>query len=463
MADVMKWLQDVRGLDEGLLSAMGVRRVDHPELGPAAAFPYRHDGQEYAAKFYTIDKRFRSSKGVRRGLYNADDLGRLHDLPVVICASELDALSVMQTGWKRAVSLPNGWTARGNTTEALIEAEEKLRASPFVVVAAAAHEPGESLSRAVANLLKGHDVRHASWPQGCKGANDVLMRHGEDELTRCLQTARSIDPAGGFITGFSDLPPMSERRVLRPDLYPFNKVVAFELGALSVFTGIPGSGKSTFLTWVAHRIALAEDIRVGMFAFETPAHTLRNQLSITRTGTNFVDLTEDGRKDLLATLDYHFRLVHRTFDDGSAHRLGWLEEMIETLAIRDGCKLIVIDPWNELEHLPAPGETMTSYINWATQRLRQIAERLEVHVALVAHPKKMAEGNRAPNGYDIADSAAFFNKPSLGVTVHQRQSQNGEESVELSVWKVRDVQLYGFGKHAVDVSFDTVTMQYAQR
>lgn len=467
--DVMAWLRSVRNLDADLLSAMGVKGVNHPALGPVAAFPYRRGGEAYAAKFRTVDKRFSSTAGVSRGLYNEDDLGRLPDLPVVITEGEIDCLSVMQAGFDRAVSVPDGWVADGNKTEALVAAEERLRKSPFVIVAGDNDEAGESLPRAVANLLKGHDVRVATWPEGCKDANDVLVKHGEGALAACLNSAKRIDPPGGLITAFSDLPPLGDRRVLRIGEHPFDYAVAFELGAMSVWTGTPGSGKSTFLTWAAERVAVNEGIRVGMMAFETHAHDLRDQLCLIRTGKEFRDLDEDMRRRTIATLDEHFRLVHVILDDTQQH-LAWLESMVHTLAVRDRCKLIIIDPWNELEHMPEPGETMTAYINFATKFIRQMAERLDVHIALVAHPKKMpTDGKpRPPTGYDIADSAAFFNKPSLGVTVHQAEftdPDTGDEDrwVELHVWKVRKTRLYGFQKGRVKVDFDPARMNYRRR
>lgn len=464
--DAMQWLREVRKLDAELLGAMGVKAVRHPSLGDAVAFPYRRRGKPYAAKFRTVGKRFASTRDVSRGLYNEDDLRRLEALPIVIAEGEIDALSCMQAGFERAVSVPDGWTAEGNKTDALLAAEPDLRRSPFVIVAADSDAAGESLPRAVANILKGHDVRWARWPEGCKDPNDVLVRHGEGALSACLNAAERIDPPGGRITGLSDLPPLSDRRVLRIAETPFRWAVALELGALSVWTGTPGSGKSTFLTWLAERITVEENIRAGIMAFETHPHDIRDQLCLIRTGREFRDLDPDFAARVLADLDQRFRLVHVTLDDASEQHLRWLESMVYTLAIRDQCKLIVIDPWNELEHLPEKGETMTSYVNFATKFLRQMAERLDVHIALVAHPRKMpTEGKpRPPTGYDIAESAAFFNKPSLGVTVHQVKIEDEDgvpnEWVELHVWKVRKVRLYGFEKGRVKCRFDRDRMAY---
>lgn len=448
--DVMQWLREVRKLDGELLHEMGVRPYHHESLGAAVAFPYRRNGQSYAAKFRTIEKKFLSSKGISRGLYNADALSRDQELPVVITEGEIDCLTVLQSGFLRTVSLPDGWTEQGNKTEALGEAVDALRASPYVIVAGDNDRAGESLPKAVANILAGHDVRYVTWPEGCKDANDVLIAHGEGMVAKCLNEARRIDPPGGVISGFSDMPPMSTQRILKIGREPFDKVIALEIGETSVWTGLPGNGKSTLVTWVADEVSIHEGIRVGMIGFETHPFRIRDQLARSHTHKAWRALSDGEREKLLEDLDARWRMVH--FSGDMENHLGWLEGMVKALAVRDRCKLIILDPWNEMEHLPEPGESMTHYINFALRTIRRWAHALECHIAIVAHPAKIrSEGKpRPPTGYDIADSAAFFNKPGLGVTVHPTDD---EYQVQIINWKTRDALAYGTQKGHVTVEF----------
>lgn len=463
MTDVMQWLQQSRGLDGALLAHMQVKPADHPALGPVAAFQYLRDGKVYAAKFRQVEpKDWRSTQGVTRGLYNADAI-RSGEGPIVITEGEIDCLSVIQAGYERAVSLPDGWTADGGKRDVLVAAEDDLRRSGHVIVAGDHDEAGASLPKTVANILAGHDVRYARWPEGCKDANDVLVHFGEGELARCLLNAKRVDPAGGFITGLSDLPPMPERRVLRTGLNCLDWLMAWEAGAMSVGTGTPGAGKSTFATFAAYHVALHEKVRVGFLAFETHPYRIRDQLSRLRAGRPFQELGADLRRNCLEVFDRHFRIVHRTFDEGD-HHLQWLKSMVYTLAVRDGCKLILVDPWNELEHLPEPGESMTAYINFALKEIRTWAEQYDTHIAVIAHPKKMhTDGKpRMPTGYDVADSAAFFNKPALGWSVHQEEDEDGAKFVRLSTWKIRDRQLYGVDPGQTRLDFDPYRMSYSK-
>lgn len=462
--NLIDYLTQERKLDPALLDMMRVKEVSHPTLGPALAFPYLEAGKPLAAKFRTEDKRWASTKGVTRPLYNLDALSENEDQPIIITEGEVDTLSCIQAGYPRTVSVPDGWTEQGNKTESLIAAEDKLRKSPYVIVAGDSDKAGESLPVAVANILKGHDVRYVTWPDGQKDANDVLKNFGEAVLSDAIGNAKRIDPAGSLITSISDIPPVSARRVLRTGIQWLDQRLAFEIGTMSIGTGVPGSGKSTLTTFAAYHIAKSENARVGIMAFESHAHTIREHITRLHTGRKTSDLTEEQQRRAFLELDPHFRLVHQVEEDDVQNHLGWLEETIRTLAIRERCNMIIVDPWNEIEHLPEVGESMTNYINFALKKIRQWAKELEIHICVIAHPKKMPSVNGqvvAPVGYDVSDSAAFFNKPALGFTVHQSKTQTGVPYVQVITWKVREVQLYGITKGVSTCSFDPETMHYS--
>lgn len=468
--DAMMWMQDVRGISVDLCVRMGVTGKARQDGTAAVAFAYQEGGAVYGHKMRaTTTKDFGFfPAGVPHRLYNLDILrdDTVVGEPIIITEGEIDCLSVLEAGFVRAVSIPDGWTdgmegGDGTKVKPITDEERSLRRSPCVIVAGDNDSTGTSFTRAIANLLPGHDVRYCEWPDGCKDPNDVLRKHGAQELKKRIEAAKSVDPKGGRITGFSDLPPVRDNKVFKLGLDWADSRLAFEVGTMSVGTGTPGSGKSTFTTFAMNRIAKKHGIKMGMMAFETHPFVTRDHLSRLNTGKPWDSLEKLERNTLLERLDRHWRLVHRTFDDSTTHNLGWLENMVRVLAVRDRCEFITIDPWNELEHLPEPGESMTAYINFALQKIRQWAERFDTHICLIAHPKKMmGEGkDKAPGGYDIADSAAFFNKPSLGFTIHQME-EDGQQVVELRTWKVRNVQKYDVRRGKTDIVYDQSSMVY---
>jgi twinkle protein len=105
-----------------------------------------------------------------------------------------------------------------------------------------------------------------------------------------------------------------------------------------------------------------------------------------------------------------------------------------------GIKILVIDPFNKLDHLQERGENETQYISRFLDRLTNFARINGVLVFLVAHPRKMANNKENPSKYevptlyDINGSANFFNKTDYGITVYRDRV---EEKVSVIIQKVK--------------------------
>ena len=69
---------------------------------------------------------------------------------------------------------------------------------------------------------------------------------------------------------------------------------------------------------------------------------------------------------------------------------------------------------------------MTLYIGWFIKTLKRFASKHNVHVVVVAHPRKInkdKDGNvEIPTLYDIEQSAMWYNKADLGVIIHRSNS-----------------------------------------
>jgi twinkle protein len=105
--------------------------------------------------------------------------------------------------------------------------------------------------------------------------------------------------------------------------------------------------------------------------------------------------------------------------------------------------VIVIDPWNEMDHSRARDETMTEYVGRAIKALKRFARKFQVHQIVIAHPTKStkdADGKyRMPTLYDISDSANWYNKADLGIIVHR---ENADDTV-IKVQKSRYHEIIG--------------------
>jgi twinkle protein len=471
----MEWL-DKRGLDIELAAKMGLELVHHRELGPSVKIPFVRDGAVVTTQYRALDrKEFRFATGSSVELWNCDALKYDEDKPVILAEGVCDALALMQCGFPRVVAVP-GWSDKNfdpDTYAPFKQHEEAIRASGNIIVAMHNDSAGKTMLRATAAFFDNCEVAYTVWPRGCKDANDTLLMHGQEAVVAAVTRCKVVDPLGGVITGFSDLPPRPDRQIWRLDFPGLDKAIAFRQRAISALTGVPGSGKTTFAIWCSHHLVRNHGMRVGLALFETEAEEALYQLARLN-GKEPAFMNDDEWTELKEKLDLGYRVCHRVAEkdpkgDGEvAHGMAWLKSMLWKLATRDQCSVVFVDPWNELEHQLEPGESLTNYINFALTKMRQWAEQLGIHICIIAHPRKLQIGERV-TGYQISDSAAWANKVDMGWTVHcekdKVKNEEGnivgeEEYVSLHCWKVRSRQGTGCRPGTVKLLFDENTMSY---
>ena len=259
------YLEETRGLDELMAARYGVEVKPLRNGGEGVTIAYRRHGETYGHKIRPLSpgdgpRFFFHPKGAGRDLWNVDCLldTTLTDQPVIITEGELDALSCAAAGFPRVVSIPDGWTLNyrgadgGPKSKPILDNLERLRKSPFVIIAGDSDETGGSFVKAVRNMLDGHPCKFLDYPNGCKDANDILKKYGPADLARVLNSARWCDPEGGMITGISDRPPEPPMQIFRPGYDLFDRVILFHAGFPTIITGIPSHGKSTFAVCALH-------------------------------------------------------------------------------------------------------------------------------------------------------------------------------------------------------------------
>lgn len=466
-----EWLTQVRALDLENLDRLGVRWGPVKNAsGEAIAFPYRRNGETVATKLRGVGSRetlqvpfWWSPKGGANGLlFNEDTLRdeTLSDLPVIITEGEMDCLTVIECGKVRAVSIPDGWSgeAREDNSKCtgLLRNKAAIQNAPSVIIAGDNDEVGNSFVQACYNIFDKVPVRYVTWPTGCKDANETLQKHGHKAVVEAIEAAKPIKPVGGMITGFTDAPPAPAGRVYSTGIDTVDKVLCFHEGFPTVVTGIPESGKSTFITWALHMTQKRHKIRNAVALMETPWTVLEDHLSRLYTGKSIKAVAD--RDALRTQLDENWRLLHT--DDDEAGGMEWVRNMIRSASVDHGASIVTFDPWNEIEHRRLPGENETEYTNAALAKVRQWSERYGVAVCLIAHPTKMQDSAggkpKTPLGYDISGSSAWYNKAAVGLTVHR----NDEDQPELINWKSKFHQLYPCRRGKQTMTFDPQQMVY---
>jgi twinkle protein len=126
---------------------------------------------------------------------------------------------------------------------------------------------------------------------------------------------------------------------------------------------------------------------------------------------------------------------------------------------RHGAKMVVLDPWNEVEHKRRRDENETEYIGRAIRAIKQFTRTHDVAFWIIAHPAKPIPGTKqVPGLYDISGSANWANKADYGLTYHRKSFDKNE--AEIVVTKVR-MGLPG-KRGSVPVTFDFRTSEFVE-
>ena len=111
-------------------------------------------------------------------------------------------------------------------------------------------------------------------------------------------------------------------------------------------------------------------------------------------------------------------------DDDTAD-LGWLFDKLASAVVRYDAKLIVIDPWNELDHAKPKDMTTTEYVGRAIREMKKFAKSWQVHLIVVAHPvQDRPQQGRVAAG---ADAVRYFRQRPLVQQARCRPDHPPEE------------------------------------
>jgi twinkle protein len=446
-SDLLEDLQR-RALDVELLDRLGFdgARRDSTDF---LTIPFIRNGVEMYRKWRTLRgerKFFAIPKGLAPIAWNEDCLrdDTLLDYPLVITEGELDAPAAIQSGFPRTISVPNGAPPPNGNKE-----DEDLVGSPKyawldsiethllsrervkeIIIAADGDENGSQLLHDLSRLLIRARCRYVVYPLAkdpaargrarLKDLNEVLEDYGAKGVAATLDKAPYIAING--IYKMSELPPPKPRRIYDIQFDAFGEHCRLRTGDFSVWTGVPSHGKTTFVQDVVCRVVERYGVRVAWASFEQdPQVDHKRAFRRWYNRTRIVDLTDEQRVAADDWVDRnHLFLVP---DDDDDPTLDWVLEKIEAAVLRHGVEIVVLDPWNEMDHLRERNETLTEYTGRAIKALKKSAKKLNYHLIVVAHPSKLqrkADGTfPMPDLYDISDSAHWNNKADLGIVVHR--------------------------------------------
>lgn len=452
------------------------------ESGNVIVFPFFERDVVVNEKYRAPGKKFWQRTGGRRTFWNADALDdpALADgrMPLIITEGEPDALTAIDCGFPLTVSVPDGapGVAPGEAAgelkpiepgseaagkfEFLWNNRERLARVKRFVLAVDSDLPGQRLAAELVRRLSAARCSFVTYPDGCKDLNDVLMAHGAEAVTRVLNGAAPYPVRGLYrLSDYADGEPL---RTFATGWWTMDAHLRLFPGEFMVVTGIPGHGKSSWVLNLLVNLSQAYGWRAVVFSPEMPTvPQLRDKLRRIREGRPVLELDRRHIEQIDAWIGEHFVFidVDPTGKDDEDYDLDWVLDRATDAVLRDGVNVLVIDPWNEVEHARQHSESQTDYIGRSIRALKRFARLYGVAVIVVAHPTKEVgkDGKgRKPTLYDIEGSAHWFNKCDHGVVITWPDSEVDESMVYID--KVRFEESGEKGK--VRLRFDRPSGRY---
>lgn len=452
-AGQLAWLTEGRGLSLEAIRELGITSAVHfmsqsGQQHSCLCFNYLVGGELVNIKYRAMDtKLFAMTPGAELVPYHID---AIRDTPeAIITEGELDAAAFVTAGRSDVVSVPSG--ANRNLTWMDRFMESHFEQKRVVYIAVDTDTKGTELRDELLRRLGAERCRVVTYGEGCKDANELLIRLGAAALTKALDEAPEIPLEGVF--GAADV--SEAMRALYENglgkgaetgMENFDGLCTFETGRLCVITGHPGDGKSEFADELVLRLCLHHGWRAAYFSPENqplPYHLSKLTEKLTgrrfKRGSLTAEQYEASQRYLQANV---FSILPET-DFGADTIL----DRARQLVARRGIRTLVIDPFNCLEHQIPAGQTETQYISSFLDRLSNFARRHRVLVVLVAHPRKMQRDPNTgrlpvPNLQDINGSAAFVNKCDFGLVV-ERDRDAGVTRLHVKKVKFRQLGTTG--------------------
>lgn len=439
----------------------------HEKEIPAVCFNYFRNDELVNIKFRGAGKSFKMAKDAELIFYNIDSIK--DENTAIIVEGEIDCLSFHECGIYNSVSVPNGASKGSQKLEYLDNCWADFAGKDKIIIATDNDEAGLSLRDELARRLGVERCYQINYPEGCKDANEVLLKHGKTAVSYLIEMAipwpiegiESMDSMYETVVNFYDhgYPKGAEVRI-----NGFDELLTFYKGQLTLITGIPGSGKDEFCNWLMTRLSKNAGWKWGTIQFEEP-----NTVMVTKLIEKFTDKSFSFRKEMghritkedfeygVAMVDKYFHFVNTSEIDIT---IDGIIEKADQLVTRYGINGIILNPWNCIEHKKSGNQSETEYVSECLQKFITFLKRRDVHGFLVAHPTKIKKDEKTGKYkvatlYDISGSAHFFNKTHNGMSVYRDFDTN---IVDVYVQKVKDSWLGKLGY--CTFSFDPMTRKY---
>lgn len=396
------------------------------------------EGENLVNKKYRSaeEKCFTQVKGGKPILYNINSI--IGEETAYICEGEYDVLALYEIGIKNAVSLPNG---ANDNDEYWINSESYLKDIKTFIIATDNDQKGIEIRDKIAQRLGRYRCKYIEFKG--KDANDDLK---SGKLLDVINNKKHFN-IGGTYTAFdmidnilrlhnNGLPDtISPKKSCFGDLK--NKF-SIMMGQLTVLTGIPSHGKSSFLDWYLLNLVQEYNFKTSIYS---PEH-MPLEIYMSKHIRLAIGKPSYGENRVTDTDIYRFiewskeKIYYTTQEQNDNGDWDWLLDKFKEQMFTYGINIFVIDAFNKVSMPKGMGGK--EGIDSVLTKLTMFCQRNNVHIFLVAHPTKMKKQEKSdlyemPTLYDVSGSSDFKNQTHNGATVYRvwENKEKGESGYTL--------------------------------
>jgi twinkle protein len=399
-------------------------------------FNYYRENKLVNVKYRDSEKNFKMVSGAELIFYGLDNIKKLDKVYVV--EGEMDALSLHEAGVYSVCSVPNGASKGNQKLEYLDNCWQYFKDKKEIIICTDNDDAGLMLRNELARRFGRYKCKYVDFGQ-YKDANEALMAEGTKSLRQFVNDAKSF-PLEGVLNIdniWQNVLNYNEKGVVNYSIGLGESDGYFKMafGEWSVVTGIPNSGKSDIVDQICVNMATKYGFRSAMFSpesFPYEGHIKRIANKLNERNCNNDDL--NNTKDFISE---HFHWVKIDLENLT---LKGILTAFRELVFQRGINICVIDPWNMLDH---SAQKDYAYIGRLLSEITQFCQQTNVHLLLVAHPRKIEsiDGTyKKPTLYDISGSADFFNKTYNGIVCYRcigQKSSYKSDIVKIYIEKVK--------------------------
>ncbi len=399
-------------------------------------FNYYRENKLVNVKYRDSEKNFKMVSGAELIFYGLDNIKELDKVYVV--EGEMDALSLHEAGVYSVCSVPNGASKGNQKLEYLDNCWQYFKDKKEIIICTDNDDAGLMLRNELARRFGRYKCKYVDFGQ-YKDANEALMAEGTKSLRQFVNDAKSF-PLEGVLNIdniWQNVLNYNEKGVVNYSIGLGESDSYFKMafGEWSVVTGIPNSGKSDIVDQICVNMATKYGFRSAMFSpesFPYEGHIKRIANKLNERNCNNDDL--NNTKDFISE---HFHWVKIDLENLT---LKGILTAFRELVFQRGINICVIDPWNMLDH---SAQKDYAYIGRLLSEITQFCQQTNVHLLLVAHPRKIEsiDGTyKKPTLYDISGSADFFNKTYNGIICYRcigQKSSYKSDIVKIYIEKVK--------------------------